>query len=159
MHTCACAHTHAPTRARVDSPHPFQTEAARAQRDIRALPRAMHGETSTFMPPSCADARGHALTLMTVRSLTCAGGICADAHCSAHHIWPWCSVRDIIRSPYLKIRGKSENKASSKAEGGGREVMEAWGVWKYRREWGWKSLICWDAPVADLVLPPLISPA
>lgn len=52
-------------------------------------------------------------------------------------MWLWCSVRDVIRSAWLKIRGKSENKASSKAEGewvgwgGGME-----GVWKYRREWG-----------------------
>lgn len=76
-------------------------------------------------------------------------------------------LRDIIRSPYLKIRGNSENKASSKAEGGARQgggggckrrgghPTRGMGM-EEREEGGRKSLMCCDALVADLVLPPLI---
>lgn len=60
-------------------------------------------------------------------SLTCAGGIYADTHCSVHQNMPTYTLRDIIRSPYLKIGGNSENKASSKAK------------WGETGRWGWEG--------------------
>lgn len=64
----------------------------------------------------------------TVNTLTCAGGIYADTHRSVPQNLQTCTLRDIIRSPYLKIRGNSENKASSKAKGGGGEQGGCWCV-------------------------------
>lgn len=80
----------------------------------------------------CSDTHTHMHTYSCVRILhTCAGGINAYSHRSVHpNLLAYThthTLTAIIRSPYLKIRGNSENKASSKAEWG-RET------WKEGRE-------------------------
>lgn len=84
----------------------------------------------------------------------------------------------IIRSPYLKIRGKSRKQSIFKGregEVGGEKGSEYDGgkgegfpleECEWRMEWAGrkkekvrrKSLMCCDAPLADLALPPLIYP-
>lgn len=78
----------------------------------------------------------HAYMHTHAYSLTCAGGICTDTWFSASKLATRIhTLTAIIRSPYLKIRGNSENKASSKAQRGretGREVWSGWVRWKRR---------------------------
>lgn len=79
-----------------------------------------------------ARARTHTLNAC---SLTCTGGIYPDTHGSVHRNLLVYTLSPIIRSPYLKIRGNSENKASSKAKRGWETWKEGgagWVWWKRR---------------------------
>lgn len=157
-------HTH---KHRVDSPHPSQTDTGRAQHDIQTAPRATRWGASTSMLPSCTNTHTvvskhtHKHAQWCVQLDMCRRHLCRHTLFSASKFLPTCPLRDIIRSPFLKLRGNSENKASSKAGGGGGAQCKRrgghrtrWMGVEEREEWG--SLMCWDAPVADLVLPPLI---
>lgn len=164
-------HTHTHT-CRVDSPHPSQTDTGRAQHDIQTAPRAMHWGASTFMLPSCTNT--HTCTRTMTRTAWHVQEASTQTHivqcikiCRRTH---WGTLLD---HPIWRLEATRKTKHLQRQRGGGVGGQTGRLVWwgcdgrgregtpQEEREWrvgGRKSLMCWDAPVADLVLPPLIYP-